>query len=123
MPTLTLIRGLPGSGKSTLAKTLDAYHLETDMYFTDEQGRYAFNGERLSKAHLWCQRQCKHKLSQGVNVVVSNTFVKHWEMDAYRVIARKQQAKLTIKTCTGNYPNQHNVPLETLQKMKKAWQA
>ncbi len=121
--TLTLIRGLPGSGKSTLAKRLDGYHLETDMFFTDKQGRYQFDGARLKEAHLWCRQQCELKLSQGVSVVVSNTFVKHWEMDAYRLLAKKYHAKLITKTCTGKFKNQHNVPQETLQKMRRQWQA
>ncbi|MGB5445161.1 MAG: ATP-binding protein [Psychromonas sp.] len=120
--TLTLIRGLPGSGKSTLAKSLDGYHLETDMYFTDKQGRYQFDGEFLREAHLWCQQQCELKLSQGVSVIVSNTFVKQWEMDAYRLLAKKYHAKLIIKTCTGKFNNQHDVPQQTLQKMQREWQ-
>ena len=120
--TLTLIRGLPGSGKSTLAKSLAGHHLETDMYFTDKQGFYQFAGERLKEAHLWCQQQCELKLSQGNNMVVSNTFVKQWEMDAYRFIAKKYYATLIVKTCIGKFQNQHNVPQETLQKMQSEWQ-
>ena len=121
-PILTLIRGLPGSGKSTLAKSLAGYHLETDMYFTDKQGCYQFDGKRLKEAHLWCQQQCELKLSQGVSVVVSNTFIKQWEMDAYRLLAKKYHATLIIQTCTGQFKNIHNVPQETLQKMQREWQ-
>ena len=120
--TLTLIRGLPGSGKSTLAKSLAGHHLETDMYFTDKQGVYQFVGERLKEAHLWCQQQCELKLSQGISVVVSNTFVKQWEMDAYRLLAKKYHATFIIKTCIGKFQNKHNVPQETLHKMQSEWQ-
>ena len=120
--SLTLIRGLPGSGKSTLASTLDGDHLETDMYFTDKKGCYQFDGKRLKAAHLWCQQKCELKLRQGISVIVSNTFVKQWEMQAYRALAKKYHAQLEIKTCTGKYTNVHNVPQEVIQKMQKEWQ-
>jgi len=121
-PKLTLIRGLPGSGKSTLAKTLNAVHLEADMYFINKQGEYQFDPKRLKEAHLWCQQQCKYHLSRGENVVIANTFVKHWEMQAYRKLAKLFNAILIIKVCTGNYENTHGVDLLSINKMKKNWQ-
>ncbi|AGH81655.1 hypothetical protein PCNPT3_08585 [Psychromonas sp. CNPT3] len=120
--TLTLIRGLPGSGKSTLAKTIDAYHLETDMYFIDTNGHYKFDAMQLKKAHLWCLTQCELQLKKSNNVVVSNTFVQQWEMSSYRSLAKKYHAKLNIRVCTGSFNNQHQVPQETLLKMQKKWQ-
>lgn len=121
-PKLTLIRGLPGSGKSTLAKTLNAVHLEADMYFINKQGEYRFDPKRLKEAHLWCQQQCKHYLSRGENVVVANTFIEHWEMQAYRQLAKLFNARLIIKVCTGHYKNSHDVDLLSINKMKKNWQ-
>jgi predicted kinase len=119
---LTLIRGLPGSGKSTLAKQYGGYHIEADMFFTGRQGRYQFDAALLKEAHLWCQQQCELQLCRGVSVVVANTFVKQWEMDAYRLLAKKYHAKLVIKTCTGRFPNQHDVPRDVLQKMRDEWE-
>ncbi|HEY7866403.1 MAG TPA: ATP-binding protein [Psychromonas sp.] len=121
-PKLTLIRGLPGSGKSTLAKTLNAVHLEADMYFVNKQGEYRFDPKRLKEAHLWCQQQCEYHLSRGENVVVANTFIEHWEMQAYRQLAKLFNARLTIKICTGNFENCHDVDLLSIEKMKKNWQ-
>lgn len=120
--TLTLLRGLPGSGKSTLAKTYNAQHLETDMFFLDNNGNYLFNAHLLTAAHNWCQQQCEMHLSRGEDVVVANTFVKHWEMNAYRSLAEKYRAKLVVHTCTGQYQNQHAVPEKVIQKMQKQWQ-
>lgn len=120
--TVTLIRGLPGSGKSTLAQSLLGKHLETDMFFVDNNGHYLFDATRLSEAHLWCQTQCELQLKQGNCVVVSNTFVKQWEMDAYRLLAKKYDAKLSIVICTGKFNSVHNVPSATISKMKKDWQ-
>lgn len=121
--TLTLIRGLPGSGKSTIAKQYTDKHLEADMFFVNNEGEYHFQPKLLKEAHDWCQKQCELLLKQKQSVVVSNTFVKHWEMKTYRQLAKQNGAKLVIKTCTGKYTSIHDVPIATIQKMKKQWQA
>ncbi len=109
MLTLTLIRGLPGSGKSTLAKTLKGVHLEADMYFVNSNGEYQYRPEAIGDAHQWCQNQTDYWLNQGKNVVVSNTFVKHWEMSVYKKLARKYKAKLVFFVCRESYGNIHGV--------------
>ncbi|WP_028866138.1 AAA family ATPase [Psychromonas aquimarina] len=119
---LTLIRGLPGSGKSTLAKTINAVHLEADMYFIQADGGYLFDPVLLKEAHQWCQEQCRVHLEQGKNVVVANTFVRHWEIQPYRQLAEETKARLIIKTCRGNYANIHGVSQQTINKMKRNWQ-
>ena len=127
--TLTLVRGLPGSGKSTLAKQLiveannDAIHLEADMFFVDEKGEYFFQSYLLKQAHSWCQNECKQALKKNISVVVSNTFVKHWEMVIYRELAVKFNADLIIKICEGQYENIHNVPEMTINNMREKWQS
>lgn len=121
-PQLILIRGLPGSGKSTLAKAFNAVHLETDMYFIDENGGYQFDPLLLTEAHKWCLQQCEYHLNRGEDVVVSNTFVKQWEMDDYRKLAHSYKATLSINTCIGDYGNIHGLSPQTLAKMKKNWQ-
>jgi predicted kinase len=126
--TLTLIRGLPGSGKSSLAKQIiidaenGSIHLEADMFFTDESGVYLFDPRLLKKAHAWCQDECKRALKNKISVVVSNTFVKHWEMAIYRELAMQFNAELIIKTCKSQYENIHNVPALTIGKMRQQWQ-
>lgn len=120
--TLTLIRGLPGSGKSTLAKTLDAVHLEADMYFVNSDGVYEYQAESISEAHQWCQKQTEYWLKQGENVVVSNTFVKQWEMSVYKKLAKKHRAKLKIVVCREQYENIHGVDNETVERMRRDWQ-
>jgi len=126
--TLTLIRGLPGSGKSTLAKKIikqaqhKTQHLETDMFFIDDNGKYLFQAGLLKQAHDWCQQQCQYFLELQHNVVVANTFVEHWEMNAYRKLAKRYNAILEIKVCTGKFTSIHDVPAETIRKMQKKWQ-
>ncbi len=120
--TLTLIRGLPGSGKSTLAKSIDAVHLEADMYFVNSDGVYEYQADKISDAHQWCQKQTEYWLKQGKNVVVSNTFIKQWEMTAYKKLARKYRSKLNVIVCRGQYGNVHDVDSETVERMRSDWQ-
>ena len=130
--TLTLIRGLPGSGKSTLAKKLveetanstgqTIVHLEADMYFIDDAGVYCFQPEFIKKAHAWCQQACENLLQQQQSVIVSNTFIKHWEMKAYQQLAKQYNAKLEVIVCKGKYANIHEVPAETVKRMRQQWQ-
>ncbi len=120
--TLTLIRGLPGSGKSTLAKTLPAVHLEADMYFVDSEGVYEYQAEKIADAHQWCQKQTEYWLKKGKSVVVSNTFVKQWEMSVYKKLAKKYRAKLEILVCREQYGNIHGVEPETVERMRRDWQ-
>ncbi|NIY83190.1 ATP-binding protein [Vibrio hepatarius] len=119
---LTLIRGLPGSGKSTLAKTFHANHYEADMYFVDNKGCYAYQAEKLALAHQWCQSMTEKSLARKQSVVVSNTFVRRWEMAPYLKMAKRYGAKLEVIECTENFGNIHGVEPETIEKMKKRWQ-
>jgi predicted kinase len=120
--TLTLIRGLPGSGKSTLASKMGIAHLEADMFFVDEAGVYTFQPLLIKKAHQWCQSQCELLLQQKQSVVVSNTFVKHWEMKVYQELAKQYNAKLVVKTCLEKYQSIHDIPNSTIKKMARQWQ-
>ncbi|USD42423.1 ATP-binding protein [Vibrio sp. SCSIO 43135] len=120
--TLTLIRGLPGSGKSTLAKTMGVAHYEADMYFIDADGNYVYDAAKISQAHDWCRQQTEQSLRSGNSVVVANTFVRLWEMKAYRALAKRYRAELKVVECTGQYSNIHGVAEETINKMRKRWQ-
>ncbi|MEJ3624623.1 ATP-binding protein [Vibrio vulnificus] len=123
---LTLIRGLPGSGKSTLAQQLAkqtlAVHLEADMYFVDQQGRYQFDPTRLEQAHRWCLNKVCQYLKQGRAVIVSNTFVQHWEMKPYLRFAERHGLSVETLVCTGEYGSIHDVPAQTIEKMRQCWQ-
>lgn len=119
-PRLILVRGVPGSGKSTLAKKLQEkygyVHFEADMYFSRD-GVYSFGREQLTQAHKWCFTNVKLQLSAGRNVVVSNTFVKFWEMAGYLSLTDSY----AIVECHGRFQNVHGVPQDTVNRMKANW--
>lgn len=115
---LILIRGIPGSGKTTLAKQTDATLVEADMFFIDKNGEYRFAPERLRDAHLWCQLETKRHLYAGRSVVVANTFVRRWEMGFYFKLAEKMGIKIEVIEAKGNYTSTHNVPQQTIERMK-----
>lgn len=123
MNELVLIRGLPGSGKSTLAKRMKEHkHLEADMFFMvgDE---YRYDPSKTKAAHEWCQKMTLMALAKGRNVVVSNTFTRHWEMQPYRDIAERLGVPIRFIVAEGNFKNIHGVPEDVIEKMKERWEA
>jgi predicted kinase len=125
--TLTLVRGLPGSGKSTLARRIIAdcrYHFEADQFWHEnESGEYKFDAKRLPEAHEWCRDRAQEALLEGHSVVVSNTFTTIKELRPYFVLANRFDIIPTVYICQNQFNNIHNVPEETLKKMKArfAW--
>jgi predicted kinase len=123
MASLVLVRGLPGSGKSTFARKLAGFrHLEADMFFVGADGAYVFEPTKLKEAHAWCQEQCKATLLAGGNVVVSNTFVKRWEMSFYVNLAAELGVEVTEVTVAGSYSNVHGVPDAVVERMRSNWE-
>ena len=126
MKELFLLRGLPGSGKSTLAKSLGGIHVEADQYFM-EDGVYKFDISQLKNAHNYCQSQTSAWMrSDGTQVnveriVVSNTFTTSWEMDYYYQAAEKYGYRVYSLIVENRHDgvNLHNVPTETIKKMRK----
>jgi predicted kinase len=126
MQHIYLLRGNPGSGKSFLANIIHNWQeyvwLEADMYFI-EDGEYKFDKTKLKEAHGWCQGLYKGHLKDGHNIIVSNTFTKKWEMQFYKDLAAKYGAKVTeIIVRSDDFGSIHNVPEETIERMKREFE-
>lgn len=118
---LYLIRGLPGSGKSTLARIISqhekALHFEADQYF-QLKDQYAFDARKLRQAHSWCFNSTRNGLIGGYSVVVSNTFTTKKEILPYIELANDLAISYNIIICQGDFESIHDVPRETIEKMK-----
>lgn len=127
MKTLLLIIGIPGSGKSTLAKKIksenpdfaDANIWEADMFFIDINGKYNWNPKYIKIAHAWCQSQVEGDMNLGKNIIVSNTSLTPYERRPYFELAYNYGYEVEVKVCDGGFKNIHNVPEETIERMKK----
>ena len=120
--TLTLVRGLPGSGKSTFVKrNFSCLHLENDMFHMHD-GKYEFDGKAQNSAVAWCTDMARAALELGMDVVVSNTFVRKRYVEAYRKIAEETGARFEVFRCSGNFGNVHDVPKDVLESMKAGFE-
>lgn len=120
-----LIRGLPGSGKSTFAKSLMhalANHFEADQYFIAEDGSYNFDTSKIGRAHEWCRAMTKKSLEDGFDTFVSNTFTTKKELRPYFELGYEYNIIPTVVTMNGGFTNIHDVPSETLVKMKNRFE-
>ena len=117
---LIIVRGLPGSGKSTFAKKLGIpSHYEADMYWGPN---YEFDITKLKDAHLWCQSKVRNCLEEGNDCIVSNTFTTLREMNPYLEMVNDLGAEVEVFKMNGNYGSIHNVPKETVKRMKNRWE-
>jgi predicted kinase len=121
---LYLLRGLPGAGKSTIGKNLKSINFEADEYFI-KNGVYKFDPTKIKDAHKWCQNKVKNCMIEGIkDISVSNTFTQEWEMQAYVDMASDygyMVFSIIVENRHGG-KNVHNVPTETLEKMKNRFE-
>lgn len=119
MTEVVLIRGVAGSGKTTMAKQQfpDHEHFEADMFFEKEEG-YCYDASLIKDAHEWCNEKTAEALKQGKNVVVSNTFIRIWEMNPYF----NMNVPVRVLVAEGNYDNIHDIPKEKVERMKERFE-
>lgn len=145
MPQLILLRGPSGSGKSTIARSLwrgrfeddpsfvkteGSHWFESDQFFVDEGGKYHFNIAKLSAAHKWNQLQVERAMLHGSPlVIVSNTFIAHWEMERYLELAEEYKYERRLIRTPGPWDaeilfhrNKHNVPMDVLKRHISGYQ-
>jgi predicted kinase len=79
-----IVRGVAGSGKTTYVKKNfpNILHIETDM-FCMQDGKYNWNKTLSDRRHKCTRDIVKLALDMNADVVVSNTFVRKWELDQY----------------------------------------
>jgi len=120
---LILVRGIPGSGKTTFVRNNypDMLHLEADK-FCMLNNIYVFNPAKLKDNHELCQKICDITLRNGSDCIVSNTFTTLKEMQHYISIANNNNTPYTIYSIQNQFYSVHNVPKESIEKMKNRWE-
>jgi len=121
MKSLIIVRGIPGSGKSTFARFLGRAICTADDWHTDKYGNYNWKPENVGRAHLWCQRKCERFMKKDIKtVIIANTSTTEKELEPYYELAKKYgyQVFSIIIENRHNGISEHNVPQETLDKMK-----
>lgn len=124
MPSCFILRSVPGAGKSTFAEEmaipLKAAICSADDYFYDH-GIYKFDASSLNEAHSFCYNNTKEWMRRGVNVIVDNTNTTEWEVNKYRDLALSNGYQVFVITVENWHEGQntHNVPEETLDKMRE----
>ncbi|MCV0439832.1 MAG: ATP-binding protein [Hydrogenophaga sp.] len=142
MRKLILMRGPSGTGKSTISAHMvreaaeglnttltHAFH-ETDQFWTDLQGNYHFQLTKLKDAHRWNQLQAERSMLHGTNlVIVANTFIAQWEMEAYLELAEVYDYEVEIIRTPGPWDadtlferNKHSVPLDVIRRHVRQYQ-
>lgn len=120
---LYLIRGIPGSGKTTLAQYITCHNASADDHMRDEEGRYKYDRTRLQEVHQKCQEDVEEMMQDGcLTIAVHNTFVKREHMGPYYALAHKYNYPVVEVICRGNFESVHNVPQETIDRMRREFE-
>ncbi|PIE51898.1 hypothetical protein CSA37_09650 [Candidatus Fermentibacteria bacterium] len=101
--------GVPGAGKSTWIRKNTNPNLtevfSADTFFTDKNGVYRFNPEKLGEAHSECLRRFTERLihlseaagnSYRITLAVDNTNTAIWEIAPYYSLAVAFRAPVKI---------------------------
>lgn len=144
---LIIMQGVPGSGKSTLARMIKDYYTTTNflcecvIYSTDEyhtllDGTYNFDASKSREYHERNRERATlfiHTAQHNDNrkiLIIDNTNIKLWEATPYVVETVRMNAirsnllssarrwDIQFIRCTGEWSSIHNVPDETIERMK-----
>jgi adenylate kinase family enzyme len=89
---LIIMRGPSGSGKSEVAKNFaklyEAPICSSDHYFTDVDGKYNFDMNKLKNAHDYCKQVVEEYMNMDKPVIIiDNTNIRFKEMKHYILLA------------------------------------
>lgn len=118
---LIIIRGIPGCGKSTFANLIGSFICTADDYHMVD-GKYDWKPENAGSAHVKCQKKVEWGMTEGISkIVVANTTTTKKELKPYYDLAEKYGYTVfsVIVENRHNGVNEHNVPEETLNRMRE----
>lgn len=121
---LFLLRHIPGAGSSTTARILsenDKYPIfAADDYFYDDNSVYNFDVNKLNIAHKTCINNVELFMHKTNRIFVTNTFTTEKELKPYYQLAEKYGFNVISLIVENRHNGEsiHNVPEETIKKMK-----
>ncbi len=139
MAQLILIGGLPGCGKSTLAAAIAACNPPAKVFSADDyrykDGVYVFDPAETAEVHARCVADTFDAIASRrySTVIVANTFTRKWERASYAISYGKpgwgDWDMLFIPLYDNGFTNEqlfarcvHNVPLDTIARMRANWE-
>ena len=127
MKDLYLVRGLPGSGKTALVESLRQegdFAVCADDFLLDHSKRYIYSAAKIPAANAWCADEAERAMERGIGrVFVHNTFVRSWDLEAYREMANRfgyRVFSLVVENRHGG-KNSHGVPQEVIEDKAKTF--
>lgn len=113
-------------------KNPDFHILSADKYFINSRGQYIFDQSKLTLAHDSAQRVFTQKAAAGVSpLVVDNTNCEYWNFyyylqvavqNSYHIELMEPETPWKFKENVLASKNQHNVPLDRINIMKKKYE-
>ena len=119
-----ILRGCSGAGKdfvtSKLSQNIGWIDVSADKYFTDDDGNYNFDVDRLGDAHNQCRVAFIEALKESTvtNVIVNNTNTMEKEWAFYKETAEKYGCDVIFLVVEKRHDgqNSHNVPSEVIDR-------
>lgn len=84
--------------------------------------KYRFDLSLMAKAHSWCSHMVHAALLHEIDIVVTGTFTRKWEIEIYSELACRHNYDFRVIQTTGKYGNIHDVPEDTLVAMADRWE-
>ena len=104
---LVIVRGLPGSGKTYYSKKIikeidPSSYCEVDQYlYWNSNTSNKSNSVQLSKCINMCLLNVTSLMESGTQlVVITNPFIKRWEYEIYKVLAKKYNYEYIVYQLT-----------------------
>jgi uridine kinase len=126
--TVWILRGCSGAGKdfvtTKLTRNIGWVAVSADDFFTDKEGNYNWDVNKLGLAHTTCMHNFKEALKESTvtDIIVNNTNTKVKDFGYYETEAKNFDADVIFLVVENRHggSNVHSVPLETLERQEKA---